>query len=158
MPFTIASSSKSTRFEWLGGAVAEVAVGMGAAEEHHRPRHPLEHVAPVLGAHDRVGLAHDLVGADDLLGDAERGLGEVLVVDGDGVAGLDLDVDRTAVGGGDALDDAADAVVHPRAGLLADGTDRALDLGGLGDHVVRRPGADPPDGDDGGVEDVDAAG
>ena len=71
MPSTIACSSNSTRLEWFGAAVGQVAVEVRAAEEHHRPGHPLQHVAPVLGAHHRVRLANDLVGADDMAGDVE---------------------------------------------------------------------------------------
>ena len=76
MPAAIACSSNTTRLEWFGAAVAGLRSTVGAAEEHHRPGDLLQHVAPVLGAHDRVRLAHDLVGADDLLGDAEHEVGE----------------------------------------------------------------------------------
>ena len=119
MPLAIASSSNTHPVGVVRRGGRRVAVGVRAAEEHHRPGDLLQDVAPVLGAHDRVRLAHHLVGADDLAGDVETTSAKSVVVDGDRVAGLDVDLDVAAVGGGDALDDAPDAVVDLRVRVFS---------------------------------------
>ena len=85
-------------------------------------------------------------------------VGDAVVVHRHRIAGLDLDLDRATVRRSDAVDDALDAVMDALAGGLADGADGALDLGALGNDVVRRARRDASDGDHRWVEHVDGAG
>ena len=156
-PSTIASSSNTTRLEWLAAAVRGSRSPVGAAEEQHRAGHTLQHVREVLGAHDRVGHAVDVLGTEHLAGDAERELGEVVVVAGHRIAELDFGFGGGAVRLGDPLGDAAQVVVDLAAGALADGADRSDDRRRLRDDVASRAGDDLADGHDRGVEDVDPA-
>ena len=101
---------------WSGSAraVARSRSGGRAAEEHHRPGHALEHVAEVLGAHDRVAAGAMTWSApiDRRRRRRAANVGEVVVVDRDRVAvGRCSTSTVGVVGGGDALGDAADAVV-----------------------------------------------
>ena len=98
---------------------------MRSTEEHHRAGHALEHVREIFGAHDRVGHAVHVLGADHLARDAEREVGEVVVVARDRVPELHVGLGGGPVRFGDPFGDAAQVVVDLGAGALADRANRA---------------------------------
>ena len=69
MPVAIACSSKNDTVGVVRRRRRRVDLGWRAAEEHHRAGHALEHVAEVLGAHDRVGQLDHVLRAGDELGE-----------------------------------------------------------------------------------------
>ena len=138
----------------VGRRRARVLPGGCRPEEDHGPRHLLEDVAEVLGAHDGVREHDGALVADDLPGHAGGEGGEVAVVDRDRIPVVDLHHGPDLVGRGDAFGHPAEPVVHSLPGPLGDGPDGAEDVAGVRDDVVRRAGVDAGDGDDRRVEHV----
>ena len=133
-----------------------IELGEASTEEAERAGHPLQDVAEVLGTHHRVRLGVHEVVAEQLGGRLHHLAGVAVIVDGDRVAERHLDLHASVVGGGDALGDAPQFVVHLRARALRHRADRPEDRGRLGDHVARRAGGDLGDRDDRWIEHVDA--
>jgi hypothetical protein len=76
----IASSSNTTRLEWLGPPCG-VAVGWVPPRNIIVPGTSLQHVAEVLGPHHRVRQAVHLVGAEHVAGDVDGEVGERVAFD-----------------------------------------------------------------------------
>ena len=128
------------------------------AEEEHGARYLLQHVAEVLGAHDRERHLEVAVLAQHGSGDLAPEPDEPAVVHRDRVSRVQLHVDLAVVRGRDAPHHPLEALDHAESGHLADGADRSLEPGRLGDHVHRRSRRQVPDRDHGRIERVDATG
>ncbi len=100
-----ASSSKTTRFEWLLGASSGTRFGRAGTQEGHRAGHLLQHVGEVLGAHERVGHRQRASTPSSALAAGLDLAGDHGVVDGHGVALDPLELGDQFVGLGDLLRD-----------------------------------------------------
>ena len=115
-------------------------------EEDHGARDSFENDTEVFGSHDRVGQFDESVAADDVAHESGGDRCVVVVVDGDVVADVEVDLDLKVVRRCDSLGDSFNAVVHRSSGRFTDGSNRAADLGDLGNHVERCAGMKFGDG------------
>ena len=115
-------------------------------------------VAEVLAEGERLFQVVDVVRAEGLGDSLGAYLEQLGVVDHGAVAFDVLDVELAGAQLGGAAGEAHDLVVDDLAGLLAVGAADHLKAGGAGDDVDGLAALDDADGDDGGLERVDAAG
>ena len=108
------------------------------------------------GSGDRLLVVPRLAEQVDQRVPRERVL--VRVVDGRRVARRPRDVGAQPVGGGDAVEQPEDGVLHQHAVRRAEGPDRGLEDRLVRDDVLLRAGGELPDGHHHGVVDVDTAG